>query len=118
MRSSGLASDASVEEAEVADAGLDGWRVFQKGRQFIATNEQFPRLKIELEMMGKGQPRILEWEVKRPPFAGIAVLRFHAGAVEGPRGPEEVEQIAIVDLQTNTVVSAWRCSGAAASWRS
>ena len=63
-----------------------------------------PRLKIDLEMMGKGEPRILEWEVKTAPFAGIGVLRFHAGTVDGPRGPEEIEQIAIVDLQANTVV--------------
>jgi hypothetical protein len=55
--------------------------------------------------MGKGQPRILEWDVKKPPFGGIAVLRFHAGVVDGSRGPEEVEHAAIVDLQTNAVVS-------------
>ena len=61
----------------------------------------YPRLKVDIEMLGKGQPRILEWEVKTAPFAGIGVLRFHAGTVDGPRGPEEVEQIAIVDLQAN-----------------
>ena len=92
-------------EAEVADAGFERWRVFQKGRQFIATNEEFPRLKINLEMVGKGQPRILEWDVKKPPFAGIAVLRFHAGVVDGPKGPEEVEHAAVIDLQSSTVVS-------------
>jgi len=92
-------------EAEVADAGLERWRVFQKGRQFIATNEEFPRLKINLEMVGKGQPRLLEWDVKKPPFAGIAVLRFHAGVVDGPKGPEDVEHAAVVDLQSSTVVS-------------
>ena len=96
---------ARVTEAEVAEAGLDRWHVFRKGRQFIATNEEFPRLTINLEMMGKGQPRILEWEVKKPPFAGIAVLRFYSGTVHGAKGPEEVEQTAIIDLQSNTVVS-------------
>lgn len=100
-----LGVSASVDEGEVANAGLEGWRVFQKGRQFIATNEQLPRLKIDLEMMGKGQPRILEWDLKKAPFAGVAVLRFHAGAIDGPRGPEDVEQIAIVDLQASAVVS-------------
>ena len=94
-----------VNEPEVADAGFDRWRVYQKGRQFIATNDEFPRLKVNLEMMGKGQPRILEWDVKKPPFAGIAVLRFHAGVVDGPKGPEEVEHAAIIDLQSNAVVS-------------
>ena len=103
--SSASASARAPSEAEVADAGFERWRVFQKGRQFIATNEEFPRLKINLEMVGKGQPRILEWDVKKPPFAGIAVLRFHAGVVDGPKGPEEVEHAAVVDLQSSTVVS-------------
>jgi tetratricopeptide (TPR) repeat protein len=89
---------AAVEE-EVAGAGIDGWRVFARGRQFLAMNDQYPRLKIDIEMLGKGQPRLLEWEVKGAPFAGIGVLRFHAGVVDGARGPEEVEQIAVVDLQ-------------------
>ena len=92
-------------EPEVVDAGLDRWRVFQRGRQFIATNDEFPRLRINLEMVGKGQPRILEWDVKKPPFAGIAVLRFHAGVVDGPKGAEEVEHAAVVDLQSSLVVS-------------
>jgi hypothetical protein len=56
-------------------------------------------------MMGKGQPRILEWDVKEPPFAGIAVLRFHAGVVDGPNGPQDVEHAAVIDLQTSSVVS-------------
>jgi len=94
-----------TNDPEVADAGLERWRVFRNGRQFIATNEEFPRLRINLEMMGKGQPRILEWDVKQPPFAGIAVLRFYAGVADGPNGPEDVEHAAIVDLQTNSVVS-------------
>jgi hypothetical protein len=92
-------------EAEVADAGFERWRVFQKGRQFVATNDEFPRLKVNLEVVGRGQPRILEWDVKQPPFSGIAVLRFHAGVVDGPRGAEDVEYAAVVDLQSSTVVS-------------
>jgi tetratricopeptide (TPR) repeat protein len=92
------------QEEEVADAGVDSWRVFTKGRQYVAMSAQFPRLKIDIEMLGKGQPRLLEWEVKGAPYAGIGVLRFFAGAVDSPRGPENVEQVAIVDLQANSVV--------------
>ena len=93
------------QQREVADAARDGWRVYQKGKQFIARNEEFPRLQIELEMLGKGQPRILEWEVKKPPFQGIAILRFAAGTLDNPRGAEEVEYAAIIDLQANAVVA-------------
>jgi tetratricopeptide (TPR) repeat protein len=94
-----------VDEEEIAEAGLDRWRVFAKWPQYFATNDQFPRLKVDLEMIGKGQPRIVEWEAKAAPFAGIGVLRFHAGVVDTPRGPEEVEQVAILDLQANTVLA-------------
>jgi hypothetical protein len=100
-----LGAGTREDEPEVADAGLDRWRVYQKGRQYIARNEEFPRLKVHLEMVGKGQPRILDWDVKNPPFAGIAVLRFHAGVIDGPSGLEEVEHAAVIDLQTNAVVS-------------
>ncbi len=99
-----LGVNTAADESEVPQAGLDGWRVFQKGRQYVASSELFPRLKIDLEMLGQGQPRILEWEQKKAPFAGIGVLRFHAGSVDGLRGPEEIEQIAIVDLQANAVM--------------
>jgi tetratricopeptide (TPR) repeat protein len=94
-----------ADEPEVPDAGLDSWRVHQQGRQFVATNDELPRLRISLEMVGKGKPRILEWDVKKPPFAGIGVLRFEVGTIDGPSGGEVVEHAAIIDLQTNTVVA-------------
>ena len=75
-----------------------------RGGNSLRAASGYPRLKIDIEMLGKGDPRILEWEVKTAPFAGIGVLRFHAGTVDSPRGPEEVEQIAIVDLQANSVL--------------
>jgi hypothetical protein len=56
-------------------------------------------------MAGEGQPRLLEWEVKPPPLAGIATLRFNGGVVPGRMGPEEIEQVAILDLDTNTVIA-------------
>jgi tetratricopeptide (TPR) repeat protein len=100
-----LGVNTGAEGPEVAHAGRDGWRVFHKGQQYVATSELHPRLKIDLEMLGEGEPRILEWDLKKaPPFAGIGVLRFHAGSAEGPRGSEEIEQIAIVDVQAATVL--------------
>jgi hypothetical protein len=56
-------------------------------------------------MMGKGQPRILEWSVKQAPFSGIGVLRFDVGATEAAAGPQNIENAAIVDLDANTVVA-------------
>jgi tetratricopeptide (TPR) repeat protein len=94
-----------AEEEEVVGAGRERWKVFARWPQYVARNDQFPRLKVDIEMLGKGQPRILDWEVKAAPFAGIGVLRFHAGVVDGPGGPEDVERVAVVDLATNAVVA-------------
>jgi hypothetical protein len=54
--------------------------------------------------LGQGLPRLIEWDVKKPPFKGIAVLRFYAGNLDGAAGLEEAEYAAIVDLQANSVV--------------
>ena len=94
-----------AEEPEVANAGFDRWRVRRQGRDFIATSDEFPRVRVTLEMVGKGQPRILDWEVKQPPFSGIGVLRFDVGSMDGPKGAEQVENVAIIDLQSNSIVS-------------
>ena len=96
---------------------FERWRVYQKGRQFVASNDEFPRLKVNLEMMGKGQPRILEWDVKKPPFAGIAVLRFHAGVVDGPRAPRR-SSTRPSSTCSRTPSCPWWCSGKATSWPS
>ncbi len=98
-----LGVNTRAASVEVAGAGLDGWRVFSRGRQYVATSEQHSRVKVDIEMIGKGEPRILEWDVQKGPFAGIGLLRFHVGIVETPRGAEDVEQVAIVDILAGTV---------------
>lgn len=98
------ADAASAEDREIPGAGVDSWRVVQQGTHYYAVSDQYRRLRIPLEMAGDGQPRLLEWEVKQAPLRGIATLRFAAGAVPGAMGPDEVEQVAILDLFSNSVV--------------
>ena len=76
----------------------------QQGSRYYAVSDQFRRLRIPLEMAGDGQPKLLECEVKQPPLRGIATLRFTGGVVPGAMGPEEVEQVAILDLDNNSVI--------------
>jgi tetratricopeptide (TPR) repeat protein len=99
------AGDAVLEEAELKNAGLDMWRVVARKGRFFATSDDFPRLVVPLEMMGRGEPRLLEWTLKEPPFQGIGVLRFHGGVVKGRAGDEEVEQIAVLDVAANSVIA-------------
>ena len=94
------------QQREVAEAGRDGWRVYQKGKQFIARNEEFPRLQIGARDAGQGaspDPGMGGGEACR--FSGIAILRFSAGTLDNPRGAEEVEYAAIIDLQASAVVA-------------
>lgn len=98
------ADSANAEDREIAGAGVDSWKVVQQGNRYYAVSDQFRRLRIPLEMAGEGQPRLLEWEMKQAPLRGIATLRFAAGAVPSATGPQEVEQVAILDLNSNSVV--------------
>lgn len=94
-----------AEDREIPGLGIDKWRVVQRGHRFFAVNDQFRRLRVPLEMAGEGQPRLLEWTVRPPPLANIATLRFYGGIAPGRAGPEELEQVAILDLASNTVIA-------------
>ena len=47
-----------------------------------ATHPELPKLSIPLEVMSDAVPRILEWDTKKLPVKGYALLRFSAGTVE------------------------------------
>jgi Tfp pilus assembly protein PilF len=91
------AGQDTTGETEVRGAGIVKWRVVMKAGRFFAVSDEFPKLRVALEMVGEGQPKLLEWDAKRKePFKEIATLRFHAGKV----GPDNVEQIAIINTQS------------------
>lgn len=92
-----------AETVEIRGLGIDTWVVVRQGRRLLARSDAYPKISVPLEMAGKGQPRLLEWDVKKPPFKDIALLRFSAGRVTGPDGAEDVEQVAILDLAAGTI---------------
>jgi tetratricopeptide (TPR) repeat protein len=93
------------DEIELPQLALDGWRVYVHANRFHASSGEFPRLTVPLEMMSEGQPRLLEWEVKKGSLKGIGVLRFAAGTVQGRAGPEPVEHAAVLDLASRAVIA-------------
>lgn len=99
-----LGRASSQEEREIVGAGVDTWRVVARGSRFFAVDERYPRLSVPLEMLGSGQPKLLEWEVKEPPFKGIGTLRFFSGTLEGKAGREDLEHVAVVDIETSVVL--------------
>jgi len=98
-------TDPNSADHIVPDTERDGWQIVVKGGRYFAIHARHQQLRVPLEMMGKGKPRLLGWEVKEPPFRSIGVLRFHAGTVEGEIGTEDVEQVAIIDLRANKIVA-------------
>jgi tetratricopeptide (TPR) repeat protein len=92
-------------DKEIAGLGIEDWRVVERGGRYYAVSDKYRRVRVPLEMTGEGQPRLLEFEIKPPPLSGIATLRFNSGSVPGRMGPEEFEQVAILDLETKTVIA-------------
>lgn len=92
-------------DAEVAGLGLGRWRVVSRSGRYFAVNGDYKKLRVPLEMIGEGQPKIVAFELKEAPLKGIAVLTFFGGSVPGTSGPEETELAAILDLSSNTVVA-------------
>lgn len=105
-------------DAEVAELAFGRWRVFVGNGRYTTTNAEYPRLTVPLEMMSEGAPRIIEFEVKGGSHAGLGILRFSAGHVDGSSGPEEVEHGAVLDLQAKTVlaVETMRQGAKSATW--
>ena len=101
-----LGADLGDQEDRVIDGlGIKDWKVVARGSRYYAVSKRYRRLRVPLEMAGEGQPRLLEWEIRRRPLSGVGTLRFSAGVVAGPKGPEKVEQVAILDLHKNNVIA-------------
>ena len=94
-----------AEDKPVAGAGIGSWQVVARQSTYFAVSEDFPNLRIPLEMIGEGTPKLIEWELKKAPYKGYGVLRFAAGKIAGKTAPEETEQAAIVDLESATVIA-------------
>lgn len=96
---------ASASDTPVKGLGGFGWQVITNSGRFYAVSDNHPNIRVPLEPLGEGQPRILSWELKDAPFRDIGVLTYHGGVIEGREKPEEVELAAIIDLKSNSVVA-------------
>ena len=99
-----LGLEPQRDEMPVASAGFESWKVTQAGELFTATHPQFPALRVPLEMMGSGQPRITAWDRQKVPYGNFGLLQYTAGTLQTTQGAEPVENAAILDLATATVI--------------
>ncbi len=99
-----LGLEPQRDETAISDAGFEGWRVTQAGGEFTAQHPQFPSLRVALEMLGPGQPKITGWERQKAPNANYGLLQFSAGQLPHGQTLEAVEATAVVDLAAMAVV--------------
>ena len=113
-----LGFKATRDASEVADAAFEKWHVYAVGGRFHAIHDSMPTLKVILEVFGAAPPKIVEWDRRKAPFAGIGVLRYAAGSIETPTGTEDIEKAAIIDTQAPAVISTQmtRKGGRNAKW--
>ncbi len=97
--------EAGAGDELIAGLGTGDWKVVKNRGSFFAILPGYDKIRVPLEMMGEGTPRLLAWEEKDKPFSKIGVLTYHSGVIEGPNGPEEMEMAAIIDLRSASVVA-------------
>ncbi len=100
----GAGTDLS-DDREMPGLGFENWRVVVRQNAYFAVSDEYPKLRVPLEMMGEGRPQLVAFERKPPPHKGYGVLRYAGGIVSGSAGPEVTELVAILDLENATVVS-------------
>jgi len=82
---------------------LEGWTVVLTGAgQYVATNSDFPKLRLTLEMYGSGEPELLNWQLLHDSLRGVGLMHYYAGnSAEG----ERLEYIAVVDIWAGKVLA-------------
>ena len=93
------------EGSEIVGAGIDGWRVVMRQGWPVAVSDLYPRVSVPLEMLGKGDLKLLSWQIKEPPYGAFGELIYSGGQVMGRDGPEEIEIAAIIDIEMQTLVA-------------
>lgn len=98
--------------------GFDPWQVATREGRYFAISNAFPRLRVPLEPLGEGQPRLLAWELKPLPYKGIGLLRYHGGTRQTSSGSEDVEMVAVVNTITGKVLAVTpdKVGSTVASW--
>ncbi|WP_246317128.1 tetratricopeptide repeat protein [Hyphomicrobium methylovorum] len=87
------------------DLDIAKWHVYVRGKDYFAVADDYPLIRVPLEMIGEGAPKLLEWEIKAAPYSGYGILRFSGGRVAVKNGFEETELAAIIDINGNKVLA-------------
>ena len=86
------------------DLSFGPWRIILDRQKYYATHQDLRGVRVPLEMVGKGRPRIVEWEERGEPPTQIGLLRFAVGKVKGRTGEVDVEYVALINIARNAVL--------------
>jgi tetratricopeptide (TPR) repeat protein len=116
-----LAQEVPPEAGQPLGPPEDGWVIKEPAPdRYIASNEKYPSLRVELEMFGSGKPKIQEWKLLKDALSGIGLLQYYAGDF-GEGGDTGLEYVAIVDTRANKVISiephSWGPAAAQWNWQ-
>jgi tetratricopeptide (TPR) repeat protein len=82
---------------------LDGWSIVLTGTgQYVATNPDYPKLQLILEMYGSGEPELLNWQLLHDSLRGVGLMHYYAG--NSSQG-ERLEYIAVVDIWAGRLIA-------------
>lgn len=86
------------------DLSFGPWRIILDRQKYYATHQDLRGLRVPLEMVGDGQPRIIEWEERGEPPRQVGLLRFSVGKTKGRSGELDVEYVALINTRQNAVL--------------
>jgi tetratricopeptide (TPR) repeat protein len=82
---------------------LEGWTVvLTAAGQYVATNSDYPKLRLTLEMYGSGEPELLNWLLLHDSLRGVGLMHYYAG---GSAEGERLEYIAVVDVWAGRLIA-------------
>ncbi len=103
VRDAYKAATGETVESIVKPLGMAvaGWEVYKVDNRFVAYNERYPKIPVQLEMQGEGVPELEEWTALKDGLAGISLMRYKSGQVKSAN----FEHVAILDLYKNQVIA-------------
>lgn len=86
--------------------GGSGWQVVTRNGRFFALHPELANVRVPLELLGKGKPKVVSWEERDAPYDRFGVLTFSAGVGQDVNGePVPYEQAAIIDKKKGAVIA-------------
>ena len=111
-----ISGKSLYSEEKDLGASLNGWVLkLRNDKAYIVSNKAYPKVKLKLEMHGKGEPRLLELSKLEDIYKGIHLLRYYAGSID----EEAIEYIAIIDTTKQRIrgIEPFKVSAGEASWK-